>query len=57
MPLRKSDGPSFFDLLTKQAALLVSAVDLLGSMLGSLPLERVALRDKLHEIEHEADVY
>ena len=55
MPLRKSDGPSFFDLLTKQAALLVSAVDLLGSMLGSLPLERVALRDKLHEIEHEAD--
>jgi len=53
--LRKPEGPSFFDLLSTQARELVTGVGLLAAMLGTSPTERVALRDKLHEVEHAGD--
>lgn len=55
MGLRKPEGPSFFDLLSTQARELVTGVGLLAAMLGASPTERVALRDKLHEVEHAGD--
>ena len=55
MGFRKPDGPSFFDLLSTQAAQLVTGANLLASMLGASPEERVALRDQLHEVEHQGD--
>lgn len=55
MGFRKPDGPSFFDLLSTQATQLVTGAGLLASMLGASPEERVALRDQLHEVEHQGD--
>lgn len=55
MGFRKPDGPSFFDLLSSQATQLVIGAGLLASMLGASPEERVALRDQLHEVEHQGD--
>ncbi len=55
MGLRAPEGPSFFDLLSTQASQLVTGVELLASMLGASAEERVALRDKLHEVEHDGD--
>ena len=55
MRFRAPDGPTFFDLLTTQAELLVEAVDLLASMLGASPEEGTALRDRIHEVEHAGD--
>lgn len=55
MGFRKPDGPSFFDLLSSQATQLVTGAGLLASMLGASPEERVALRDQLHEVEHQGD--
>lgn len=55
MGIRKSNGPSFFELLSNQAEHLVAGVKLLADILDSSPLEQVALRDRLHEIEHAAD--
>ncbi|WP_022867357.1 DUF47 domain-containing protein [Schaalia vaccimaxillae] len=55
MALRKSNGPSFFDLFTQQANYLVQGTTLLASILGASPTERVALRDQLHEVEHSGD--
>ncbi|WP_043535756.1 DUF47 domain-containing protein [Actinomyces polynesiensis] len=55
MGLRKPEGPSFFDLLSTQARELVTGVGLLAEMLGASPTERVALRDRLHEVEHAGD--
>ncbi|WP_026459784.1 DUF47 domain-containing protein [Schaalia suimastitidis] len=55
MGIRKTEGPSFFDMLSNQADLLVKGVGLLASILGSSPQEQVALRDQLHEVEHAAD--
>ena len=56
MGFRKgSEGPSFFDLFSQQAANLVSGAALLASILDASAQERVALRDHLHEIEHQGD--
>ena len=55
MALRKSDGPSFFDLFTQQANNLVQGAGILAAILGATPAERVALRDQLHEVEHSGD--
>ena len=55
MGLRTPEGPSFFDLLTTQANDLVAGVGILAKILGASPEERIALRDRLHEIEHAAD--
>lgn len=55
MGFRKPDGPSFFDLLSTQATQLVTGAGLLASMLGASTEEKVALRDQLHEVEHQGD--
>ena len=56
MGFRKgSEGPSFFDLFSQQAANLVSGAALLASILDASAQARVALRDHLHEIEHQGD--
>lgn len=53
---RKDDrGPSFFELLAQQGEKLVTASDLLQNLLSSKGEERAALRDRLHDVEHEAD--
>lgn len=54
---RNQKGPSFFDLLTSQANALVEAVALLSEMFAANKDSRPALRDKLHEVEHQADEY
>ena len=55
MGLKPDRGPSFFDLLTRQAEKLVSASDLLKQILEAEDEDRPALRDRLHDVEHEAD--
>ncbi|MCD4548959.1 MULTISPECIES: DUF47 domain-containing protein [unclassified Schaalia] len=55
MGIRKPEGPTFFDMLTSQAEHLVTGVGLLSSILGSSLQEQVAIRDRLHEVEHAAD--
>ncbi|WP_175956423.1 DUF47 domain-containing protein [Schaalia sp. Marseille-Q2122] len=55
MGLRKPEGPSFFDLFTTQATKLVTGAEILAALLGASPEERVALRDQLHDVEHEGD--
>ncbi len=55
MRLKKSEGPSFFDLFSQQAANLVTGSAQLASLLNASPTERVAIRDQLHEVEHSGD--
>lgn len=56
MGFRKAtEGPSFFDLFSQQAANLVSATALLASLLDASAPERIAIRDQLHEVEHSGD--
>lgn len=55
MGLRKPEGPSFFDLFTTQATKLVTGAEILAALLGASPEERIALRDQLHDVEHEGD--
>lgn len=56
MGLRPSKRDNvFFDLLTSSAKQLVLGVDLLARIIASPKDQRVALRDELHEIEHQAD--
>lgn len=55
MGLRSSNGPSFFDLFSSQAEKLVIGANILKTMLGASPEERIALRDQLHDVEHSAD--
>ncbi|MFT0761664.1 DUF47 domain-containing protein [Scrofimicrobium sp. R131] len=51
----KDRGPSFFEILKAQASQLVTAVDLLTTLFNAPEEERYLLRDRLHEVEHEAD--
>ena len=46
---------NFFDLFTTQATKLVTGAEILAALLGASPEERVALRDQLHDVEHEGD--
>lgn len=55
MALRKTEGPSFFDLFTQQASNLVKAADLLGEIVSATPAARVEPRNSLHDVEHEGD--
>lgn len=48
-------GPSFFEILTQQANQLITGIDLLTALLNAPAEERHLLRDRLHEVEHEAD--
>ncbi len=55
MALKAERGPSFFDLLAQQGGKLVVASDLLQELLEAKGSERASLRDRLHDVEHEAD--
>lgn len=55
MALKAERGPSFFDLLAKQGENLVAASALLRDLLAAEGDERRAIRDRLHDVEHEAD--
>ena len=51
----KDRGPSFFEILTAQADQLIIAIDLLTTLFNAPRDEQHLLRDRLHEVEHEAD--
>ncbi len=53
--LKADRGPSFFDMLAEQAKNLITASELLQSLFASKGEERAALRDRLHDVEHQAD--
>lgn len=55
MGIKPDRGPSFFDVLTQQAEKLVSASKLLQEILDSPGDARGSVRDRLHDVEHEAD--
>ncbi len=55
MPLKADRGPSFFEILAQQAEKLVSASALLQQVINTPGDERVELRNRLHDVEHEAD--
>lgn len=55
MGIKPDRGPSFYELLTQQAEKLVDAADLLQQILDADGEDRPALRNKLHDVEHEAD--
>ncbi len=55
MAIKADRGPTFFDLLTKQAEKLVDASALLRDIFNSKGSDRVEVRDRLHDVEHEAD--
>lgn len=55
MARKKDRGPSFFEILTAQASQLVIAIDLLTTLFHASEDERHLLRDRLHEVEHDAD--
>ncbi len=53
--IKADRGPSFFELLTMQAEQIVLAADLLQQILDAHGDDRPALRNRLHDIEHDAD--
>ena len=55
MGLTSDRGPSFFALLAQQGEKLVDASALLREILAADPEDRPTMRDRLHDIEHEAD--
>lgn len=56
MRFSKSDsGNAFFELLTQQATHLVRGAEVLAQIHGANSERRQALRDQLHEIEHQCD--
>lgn len=55
MALRKTEGPSFFDLFTQQATNLVKAAELLETIVTAAPADRVEPRNALHDVEHDGD--
>lgn len=55
MALKADRGPTFFNMLGQQGEKLILASQLLQELLEARGEERVALRDRLHDIEHEAD--
>ncbi len=55
MALKADRGPSFFDMLAEQANYLITASGLLRSLLDAEGEERAAVRDRLHDVEHQSD--
>lgn len=55
MALKAERGPTFFDLLAKQGEKLVAASGLLQDLLAAKGEDRAVIRDRLHDVEHEAD--
>ena len=55
MGLTSDRGPSVFALLAQQGEKLVDASALLREILAADPDDRPTMRDRLHDIEHEAD--
>lgn len=52
---KQSRGPSFFDLLAEQGQALVSASTLLQELVQASLQDRPELRNRLHDVEHDAD--
>ncbi|MDO5060741.1 MAG: DUF47 family protein [Actinomycetaceae bacterium] len=52
---KTENGDSFFDLLAKQAQLMVRGAELLARIPGEDFEGRVALRNELHDVEHACD--
>lgn len=55
MALKPERGPSFFDLLAQLAGKLIDASDLLRELLFASSDDRSGIRERLHDVEHEAD--
>lgn len=55
MALKPERGPSFFDMLAQLAGKLIDASDLLRDLLHANSEDRPDLRERLHDVEHQAD--
>lgn len=55
MGISRDKGPSFFDLLTELSKKILTGMEILTTVVHTESKDREKARDRLHDIEHEAD--